>query len=534
MRAPRWRTAAAVAMLALAGCATPPPAGPVHVQVLAINDFHGNLEPPRGGFRQPDPADPSKTLSTPAGGAARLATAVREAMTAHRNPVFVAAGDLVGASPLVSALDGDRPTIDALSAMGLWASAVGNHEFDRGLDALLALQRRAGFQYLAASTVDTRTGRTVLPPYVVRRFDGIDVAFIGLTLKDTPHIVAPDGVAGLAFGDEAETVNALVPGLRAQGIEAIVVLIHEGGFPSAGPNDCPALSGPITAIVPKLDRAVDVVISGHTHRAYNCRIDGRLVTSADRYGTVLTQIALTLDPATRDVIDATADNLVVDHARFAPDPRIAALVAAAEERARPLAQRVVGPLAAPLSNEPAENGEMPAGRLIADAQLAATRDAGAQIALMNPGGVRTALRPGAGGQLTYGDLFTTQPFYNNLVTLTLTGAELQALLERQWQGQPMPRVLQVSRGFTYAWDAAAPPGRRVVPGSLHLDGRPVAGDEPLRITVNSFLAAGGDLFDGFKAGRDRRTGPMDIDALEAFVRDGRAVPDEAPRIERRH
>jgi 5'-nucleotidase len=516
--------------LALVGCAGLPTA-PVPVTVLAINDFHGHLEPPRGGFRQPDPNDPTKTVATPAGGVAHLASAVREAMASRPNPVFVAAGDLIGASPLISALAQDRPTVDLLSRIGLFASAVGNHEFDRGASALLALQREAGFQWLAASTVDTRTGRTLLPAYVVKRFDGIAVAFIGLTLQATPSIVAADGVAGLEFRDEAATVNALVPELRARGIEAIVLLIHEGGFPAAGPNDCPGLSGPITQIVPKLDRAVDLVISGHTHRAYNCRIDGRLVTSADRYGTVLSTISLTLDPRTRDVLDARADNVVVATERFAAAPDIAALVATYAEQVRPLAQRPVGRLAQPLSNDVAPHGEMPAGRLIADAQLAATRAAGAQVALMNPGGVRSALRPDADGRLTYGDLFTTQPFYNNLVTLTLTGAELQALLERQWQGQPFARVLQVSRGFGYTWDASQPPGRRVVPGSLRLDGRPVAPDEPLRVTVNSFLAAGGDNFDAFKAGRDRRTGMMDVDALEDYIAAG-AQPDDAPRLQR--
>lgn len=530
------RSIAALALaLLVAGCATAPP-GPVTVQVLAINDFHGHLEPPRGGFRQPDPADPGQTLATPAGGIAHLATAVREAMAASPHSIFVAAGDLIGASPLISALAQDRPTVDLLSRIGLVASAVGNHEFDRGAQALLDLQREAGFQWLAASTVDTRNGRTILPPYIVRRFDGIDVAFIGLTLAATPSIVAADGVAGLAFRDEAQTVNALVPELRARGIEAIVLLIHEGGFPARGPNDCPALSGPITQIVPRLDRAVDVVISGHTHRAYICRIDGRLVTSADRYGTVLSTITLTLDPRTRDVTDAKADNVVVATERFAADPRIAAAVAAYAEQVRPLAERPVGRLALALSNEVAPSGEMPAGRLIADAQLAATaapEAGGAQLALMNPGGVRTALRPRADGMLTFGDLFAAQPFYNNLVTMTLTGAELQALLERQWAGQPMPRVLQVSRGFGYTWDAARPPGQRIVPGSLRLHGRAIAPDEPLRITVNSFLASGGDLFDGFKAGRDRRTGVMDIDALEAHVRGG-AVADDTPRVLRQN
>ena len=543
---------ALAAILAFAaGCAAPPPgppsSTPVTVKILAINDFHGHLKPPPGGIRITDPDHPEKTVDVPAGGAEHLATAVATLRAQNPNHVFVAAGDLVGASPLLSALFHDEPTVQALSAMGLEISAVGNHEFDKGAAELLRLQRGgcaadgcrgpapftgAGFHYLAASTVDTASGKTLLPAYEVRRFQGIPVAFIGLALKGTPGIVVPSGVAGLEFRDEAETVNALVPGLRAQGIEAIVVLIHEGGFPSGGYNECPGISGPIVDIVKKLDKAVDLVISGHTHRAYNCRIDGRLVTSADKYGTLLTQIDLTLDPATHDVTAAQADNVIVRTAQFAKDPVQTQLIAAYEAVAQPLAERVVGRIAQPLPREGNAAGESPLGRVIADAQLAATRDAGAQVAFMNEGGIRAAL---AAGLARYEDLFNVQPFYNNLVTMTLTGAQVQQLLEQQWAGQARPRMLQVSAGFGYAWDAARPVGQRVVPGSLTLHGRPLAAGDTLRATVNGFLASGGDGFVVLPQGTERRTGMMDIDALEAYVA---AHPDLAapagPRVERRN
>lgn len=540
--------ALALAALLLAGCAGTP-TGPVAVKVLAINDFHGHLKPPPGGIRIQDPADRTKTVTVPAGGAEHLATAVAQLKAQNPNHVFVAAGDLIGATPLLSALFRDEPTIESLSRMGLEAAAVGNHEFDKGARELLRLQRGgcegadackgpapfkgAAFQYLAASTVDEATGRTLLPPYVVKRFQGIPVAFIGLTLAATPSIVVPSGVAGLRFREEAETVNELVPQLKAQGIEAIVLLIHEGGMPAGDYNECPGLSGPIVDIVNKLDRAVDVVISGHTHRAYNCRLDGRLVTSGDKYGTIVTQIDLVLDPATKDVTSAVADNVIVRPERFAKDPRQTELIALYERLSQPLAQRVVGRIAAPLAREPAPNGEMPLGLVIADAQLAATREAGAQIALMNPGGIRAALARPADGLLRYEDLFAVQPFYNNLVTLTLTGAQLAQLLEQQWANQPFQRILQPSRGFGYTWDAARPAGQRVLPGSLVLDGRPIAPDATLRVTVNSFLAAGGDNFSVLKQARDARTGMMDIDAFEAWVRQ---APDlgaaQPPRIVR--
>jgi 5'-nucleotidase len=548
----RWiRRALAPALIALlAACAAPRPTTPVAVKILAINDFHGNLKPPQGGIRIRDPQDASKTINVPAGGAEHMASALNELRAKNPNHIFVAAGDLVGATPLVSALFHDEPTIESMNLMGLEASAVGNHEFDKGSVELLRLQRGgchptdgckgqktfggAHFKYLGAGIVDTRTGNQLLPSTHIKRFQGIPVAFIGLTLQDTPSIVVPAGVAHLKFGDEAETVNALVPGLRQQGIEAIVVLIHEGGVPSGDYNECPGISGPIVDIVKKLDKAVDVVVSGHTHRAYNCRIDNRLVTSADKYGTVVSEIDITLDPKTGDVMQARADNLIVRTDRYAKDAAQTRLIATYEQLAAPLAKRVVGRVSAPLTRDETPAGESTIGGVVADAQLAASADAGAQVALMNPGGLRANLSGDASGQVRYEDLFAVQPFYNNLVTLTLTGAQLQRALEQQWLNQPRPRVLQVSRGFTYTWDNGKPPGQRIVPGSLKLNGVAVEPQQRLRVTVNSFLAGGGDNFSVFKQdGQDARTGMMDIDAFERYVAAlGTVAPVTAPRIQR--
>ena len=536
----------------LAGCVTTPPP-PLQVKVLAINDFHGNLKPPQGGIRLADPADPKKSVAVPAGGAEYLASAVQAARAKNPNHVFVAAGDLVGASPLLSALFHDEPTLEALGLMGLEASAVGNHEFDQGRAELLRQQRGgchpkdgcrgpkpswdgARFQYLAASTIDDATGQPLLPPYVIKRFEDVPVAFIGLTLKDTPSIVTPTGVAGLTFRDEVATVNALVPGLRAQGVEAIVVLIHEGGFPSGGPNECPSISGPIVKIVEGFDPAVDVVISGHTHRAYNCRIAGRLVTSADKYGTVLSEIDLVIDRRTRDVLEARADNIVVRHDQFAREAAQTALIARWEPLAAPLARRIVGQLSAPLTRDESPAGESTLGQIVADAQLSATEhpsSGGAQIALMNPGGLRADLRPGDDGQVRYEDVFAVQPFYNNLVTISLSGAQIQQVLEQQWINQPKPRILQVSRGLRYQWRASAPVGQRVVPGSLTLNGEPIEPGRRYRVTVNSFLAAGGDGFTMLAQGQDRRTGLMDLDAVEVWFRgNDRIRPGALDRIVR--
>src|SRR5436309_6420929 len=287
-----------------------------------------------------------------------MATLVSQLRGGAKNTIFVAAGDLIGASPLLSAMFHDEPSIEALSMMGLEIASVGNHEFDEGKDELLRMQNGgchpadkcqgphpftgAQFHYLAASTFDKNTGKTIFPAYEIREFQGVPVAFIGLTLKGTPGIVSPEGVAGLEFRDEADTVNALVPELKARGVEAIVVLIHEGGFPTGDYNGCPGISGPIVELVKKFDKAVDVVVSGHTHQAYSCEIDGRLVTSADKYGTIVTTIDLKLDPATRDVVSAKADNTIVRIAEYPKDAQQTALLEVFDKLAAPIAGRPAG------------------------------------------------------------------------------------------------------------------------------------------------------------------------------------------------
>ena len=520
---------------------TPPPraaaqaAPPIDLRILAINDFHGNLLPPPGGIRIADPDDNTRKINVPAGGAEHMATLVKQLRQGTRNTIFVAAGDLIGASPFLSAMFHDEPTIESLSMMGLEVASVGNHEFDEGKAELLRMQNGgchptdncrgprpflgARFHYLAASTIETASGKTIFPPYEVREFDGIRVAFIGLTLKGTPNLVSPVSVAGLEFRDEADTVNALVPGLKAQGIEAIVVLIHEGGFPAGDYNECPGISGPIVDIVRKLDRAVDLVISGHTHQAYVCAIDGRLVTSGDKYGTVVTTIDLRLDPATRDVVSAEADNVIVRTGAHAKDPEQTALLASYDKFAAPIANRSAGSITQTLSRTPNDAGESPLGDIVADAQLAATsadKNGGAVIAFTNPGGVRTDIPKKEQGGVTYADVFASQPFRNQLVTLTLTGMQIKNMLEQQWLDPKRPRVLQISKGFSYAWDNAKPYGDRIIADRMSLHGQRIDPATSYRVTVNNFLAVGGDGFTVLKEGSAQQFGVYDVDALYAY------------------
>ena len=527
-------------------------APPVDLRILAINDFHGYLKPPAGGIRIADPADKTKKIAVAAGGAEHMATLVKQLRQEAKNTIFVAAGDLIGASPFLSAMFHDEPTIESLSMMGLELASVGNHEFDEGKAELKRMQNGgchpidncrgprpfpgAKFHYLAASTIETATGKTIFPAYEIREFDGIPVAFIGLTLKATPNIISPSSATGLEFGDEADTVNALIPELKARGVEAIVVLIHEGGFPTGDYNECPGISGAIVDIVRKFDRAVDIVVSGHTHQAYVCEIDGRLVTSGDKFGTLVTAIDVKLDPNSRDVISAKADNVIVRSGTLPKDTEQTALIDAYDRSAAPIANRRAGSVTETLSRTPNNAGESALGDIIADAQLAATqseKDGNAVAAFTNPGGVRTDIIKKEDGAVTYADLFASQPFRNQLVTLSLTGAQIRDVLEQQWLDPKRPRILQVSNGFSYNWDGSKPYGERVVAASMSLNGVPIDPARSYRVTVNNYLSLGGDGFTVLKEGSSQQFGVFDVDALYAYFQAHSPIaPTAADRIVR--
>ena len=402
----------------------------------------------------------------------------------------------------------------------------------------------ADFQFLAANVVDNATGETIFPPYAIREYQGVNVAFIGLTLKGTPSIVTREGVAGLTFQDEADVVNALVPQLQGEGIEAIVVLLHEGGSSDGGQDDCGSgLTGPLANITPRFDDAVDLVIAGHTNDEFVCEIDGKWVTMADNAGRLFTVIDVTLDPDSRDMSVMEINNLPNSQAGVVPDPRLTALIDRYAALSAPLANAVIGAITADISREPNAAGESALGDLIADAQLAATNSAdtgGAVVAFMNSGGIRSdipfaASGAEADGEVTYGEAFAVHPFGNSLVTMTLTGAQIRTLLEAQFDN-PEPgsrRILQVSSGFSYTWDAEQPTGYKVDPDSIMIDGEIVDPMGNYRVTVNSFMAEGGDRYSVLKEGAERVGGPLDLDAFVAyFDRLGEVNPGPQNRINR--
>lgn len=529
-----------LALAGLAACAHPSGCSAretVDVKVVAFNDFHGNLGVPKGWK--------TKDGEVPAGGIGYFAAHVARLRARNPETVVVSAGDLVGASPLTSSLFHDEPTIEAMNMVGLDVNGVGNHEFDEGPKELVRMKaggchpedgcktghtfEGARFDFLAANVVDAHTKKHFFPPYTIKERAGLPIAFIGMTLEATPAFVPPAMVRGLQFLDEADTVNHLVKKLRGEGVEAIVVVVHEGGFIPGDYDECGGISGPIVDVVKRLDPAVDLVVTGHTHQAYNCEIAGRRVTSAGCYGRLLTDIDLTLDRQTRDVVKVVAHNVLVTH-DLEPTAELSGLERHYAEAAAPLAHRVIGELSAPIGKEEGADGESPLGSVIADAQLAATAgpDTGnAELAFMNTGGIRVGLDKA--GPVTYEDLFSVHPFGNTLVTVTLTGAQVLQALEEQW-GEERVRFLQPSSTLRYTWTAEPVGGRHVQPEDVTIGGAPLVLERDYRVTLNNYLADRGV----FRAGREPLGGVVDLDALEAYVAARSPLAPAAPgRLKRK-
>ena len=493
------------------------PSETIPLQILAINDFHGALEP--GSTR---------------GGAEYLSTIVSMQRAETENTVFVSGGDMIGASPLVSALFHDEPTINAFNLMGLEFSAVGNHEFDEGIEELHRMQDGgchpvdgclvgdffgAQFKYMTANVFKEQNDQQLFSPYKVRSFAGVKVAFIGASLEATPTIVSAAGTAGVYFTSEVDAISNTVAEIKEQqpDVKTMVLIIHDGGYQSGWINSCTNFRDGafVDNVLPNIDPEIDLIITAHTHNAYNCTIDDRVVTSSGNNGNFLTDIDLVLDRETGEIVTKTVNNIEVTH-NVPMDPAMTALLAPYREMAAPLTNRVIGTITANITRTQNAAGESSLGDVIADAQLAATSDpayGGAVVAFMNPGGIRADLLVSThGGDVTYGDAFTVQPFTNILVTMTLTGDQIKALLEQQWV---KGRFLQISEGFTYSWSASAPFGSKI--SNIAINGVPIDPATSYRITCNNFLAGGGDNFSVFLQGTDLLTGAIDLDAFVAYI-----------------
>ncbi|MCX5185589.1 bifunctional UDP-sugar hydrolase/5'-nucleotidase [Streptomyces sp. NBC_00268] len=525
------------------------------VQLLSFNDLHGNLEPPTGSSgRVSELQADGTTKSIDAGGVEYLATHLREARKGNKYSITAAAGDMVGASPLISGLFHDEPTIDALNKLDLDVTSVGNHEFDEGAKELARLQnggchptdgcydkkakfRGADFPYLAANVTDEKTGKPILKPYWVWKKNGVKVGFIGVTLEGTPNIVSADGVKGLKFGDEVETINKYAKVLQRQGVKSIVALIHEGGAPAStaynydcdSPGAGDGISGPIVDIAKNVTPAVDALVTGHTHQAYACTIpdpagNPRMVTSASSFGRLYTDTTLTYDRWTGDIARTavkSANHVVTRDVAKAAD--MTSLISKWKTLSAPIASRPIGYIAGEIGNA---GNESPLGDMIADAQLAYAKsvDPEADLAVMNPGGIRAGLTYAASGGegdgvVTYGEAYTVQPFANTVNLVNLTGAQVITALQQQVSGAngAAPKILQISKGLTYTLDLTKTGADRVVTGSVKLNGTAIDPTATYRVAMNSFLAGGGDGFTELGKGGDVLVGGDDLAAFESYL-----------------
>ncbi|WP_328450910.1 bifunctional metallophosphatase/5'-nucleotidase [Streptomyces sp. NBC_00386] len=541
------------------------------VQLLSFNDLHGNLEPPTGSSGRVTELQADGTTKTvDAGGVEYLATHLRNARKGNTYSITAAAGDMVGASPLISGLFHDEPTIEALNGLDLDVTSVGNHEFDEGAKELGRLQKGgchptdgcyggkkftgADFPYLAANVTDEKSGKPILKPYWVWKKNGVKVGFIGVTLEGTPNIVSAEGVKGLKFGDEVETINKYAKELQRQGVKSIVALIHEGGAPAStaynydcdSPGAGDGISGPIVDIAKNVTPAVDALVTGHTHQAYACTIPDpagrpRMVTSASSFGRLYTDTTLTYDRWTGDIARTavkSANHVVTRDVAKAAD--MTSLVTKWKALSAPVASRPLGYIAGDIGNTGTES---PAGDLIADAQLAYAKsvDPEADLAVMNPGGIRAGLTytasSGEGdGVVTYGEAYTVQPFANTVNLVDLTGAQVITALQQQVSGanEASPKILQISKGLTYTLDLTKTGAARVVADSVKLDGTAIDPAATYRVAMNSFLAGGGDGFAELGKGGNVRVGGDDLAALGAYLtaNSSAATPYPVPAADR--
>ncbi|MBB5806989.1 5'-nucleotidase [Saccharothrix ecbatanensis] len=529
------------------------PARTVDVRLIGINDLHGNIEPPSGSSGRVTLADGTQVE---AGGAVYNATHIKDLQSQVRNSVIVGQGDLIGASPIVSALFHDEPTIEVLNQVGMDTTAAGNHEFDEGYQELLRMQyggchpvdgcqfrdtyEGAEFPILGANVTLAKNDRPALPPFWVEFRDGVPIGFIGMPLKDVPILVDPNGIKELEFGDEITAANRYADLLNRLGVKSIVLLIHQGdNTAGGGPDECRTVAGgPGRKIAEQVSPKIDAVFSGHSHQHYNCTVtdpagNPRPFIEGLAFGRELSVVDLKIDKRTREVIRTAtvARNHVVTR-NVTPDPQIQAIIDLAKSKSGPIANRPVGTIAQDILRAQNAAGESPLGNLIADSQLATTTDNGAVLALMNPGGVRSDLTyasspAGEGdGVVTYGEAFTVQPFGNILQTVTLTGTQIKAALEQQWQivnGAQRQIILQPSKGLTYTWSASAPIGSKV--SAIALNGVPLDPAANYRVTINSFLQGGGDGFSTFTGGTDITGGGIDLDGFSAYLT---ANPNTAP------
>lgn len=478
----------------------------IPVQLLGINDFHGQI-------------DVTRTVNgKKVGGADYLATYLKKEEKENKNTLIVHAGDVVGASAPTSSLLEDEPTIRILNNIGFDMGTLGNHEFDRGTEEMMRLIKGgpnpdtgepfegAQFPYVVANVVDKETGKPILPPYTVKKVNGMPIGFIGVVTTETPSIVVASAVENVEFTDEVEAINKAVKDLKKQGVKSIVVLAH---VPGSSDEDGSNAKGEIVDMANEINDEVDVILAGHNHGYLNTTVDGKLLVQSYSYGTAFSDIDLKIDPKTKDIVEKNAEIITTFHEGITPDPEVAKIVAEAKEKAGEELNVVVGQATEDILREQNEAGESELGDLIADAQRASMNG---DIAVMNPGGIRDNIYK---GEITWGDLYTVQPFNNTLLKMNLTGQQILDLLNQQWR-EDKTIMLQIS-GFEYTWDDSIPVNENRVT-EITINGEPLDPNATYSVVANNFLAGGGDGFTVLTEGTNRATGPTDLNVLVDYVK----------------
>ncbi|WP_224752412.1 bifunctional metallophosphatase/5'-nucleotidase [Metabacillus arenae] len=490
----------------------------IPVQILGINDFHGQI-------------NTFKTVNgKPAGGAAYMAAYLKQREAEVKNSLLVHAGDVVGASAPASALLQDEPTIEILNELKFDVGTIGNHEFDDGYKAMFRLINGgkhkltgdfegAEFPYTAANVLDKKSEKPILPPYVIKKVNGMRIGFIGVVTTETPSIVLPEAVSSVKFIDEAKAINDAAKQLKKKGVKSIVVLAH---VPVSSNQDGTNPSGELAEIATEIDDEVDILVGGHSHQFANTVVDDKLIVQSYSSGTAFSDIDLKIDPKTKDIVEKKAEIVTTFHEGIKPHKKIQRMVQGYEEQVGPFINEVVGTAEEELTRSADASGESVLGNFIADVQREAMKT---DFAFMNPGGIRDNLYA---GEITWGELYNIQPFNNSLVKMTLTGEQIKDLLEQQWQ-EGGSKILQIS-GLTYNWNRAAPIGEKI--GKIQTsEGKELLPNQEYTVTVNNFLAGGGDGFTVLTNGSNVETGPIDLDALVNYIKKAQQ-PIKAPNEDR--
>ncbi|MGG3468785.1 5'-nucleotidase C-terminal domain-containing protein [Neobacillus pocheonensis] len=476
----------------------------IQLQLLGVNDFHGQLNITR------------KFNGKDVGRVEYLAAYLKQKKAKNKNTLLVHAGDMVGASAPVSSLLQDEPTIKVLNKLGFDVGTLGNHEFDQGVKEMMRLIHGGfhpttgyfegtQFPYICANVIDVKTGKSLLPPYKIIKVNDIPIGFIGVVLDDTPSMVNSDGIKDIKFIDEVTAINQAVSQLKKQGVKAIIVLAHNEGRQTR-PNGAPA--GEIVEMAKKVDDEVDVMFAGHSHTFLNTEVDGKLLIQAYSYGTAFSDVSVEIDPITKEIVSKKAEIVMVYQESIKPDGEIKKMVEEYEAEVSSFVNEVVGKAADDIPASRNENGESALGNLIADSLR---KEMHSDFAFINPGGIRADLHK---GDITYGELLTILPFKRKLVKMTLTGEQIRLLLNQQWQPGKL-RMLQIS-GLKYTWDSTKPVGSKVV-DIFSADGTAIDPKENYTVTVNDYLADGGDNFTVFRKGTHKTAGPVDIDVFKKHV-----------------